>query len=183
MNTTELTETTIETPIGPLRIAASDAGICRINFSPSERVLRDDLERRFGTVRFTEDPKRRVQLDRARKALERYFAGRGDDFDALELDMGGTDFQRRVWDSLRRIPTGETRSYAQIAASVRRPKAVRAVGAANGANPIPVVVPCHRVIGSDGTMVGYGGRIPRKEWLLRLEGAMPGGRNGELFPP
>jgi len=181
MNPTDLTEATIETPIGPLRLVASDAGICRINFSPSERALRADLERRFGAVRFADDPKRRALLDRARRALTRYFAGRDEAFDDLPLDPGGTEFQRSVWNSLRRIPTGETRSYAQIAAAVRRPKAVRAVGAANGANPIPVVVPCHRVIGSDGTMVGYGGKIERKEWLLRLEGAVPVARNGELF--
>ena len=105
--------------------------------------------------------------------MRAYFAGKLRAFD-LPLDLGGTPFQLRVWHELERIPYGETRSYLQIAAAIGAPKAVRAVGAANGANPIPIVVPCHRVIGSGGKLVGYGGGLPLKKRLLTLEGALAG---------
>jgi methylated-DNA-[protein]-cysteine S-methyltransferase len=111
-------------------------------------------------------------LDEARKQLAEYFAGERDDFD-LPLEMNGTDFQRAVWKALTKIPFGETRTYAQIAKAIGRPNAVRAVGAANGANPICVIVPCHRVIGSDGSLTGFGGGLPRKKWLLAHETRLP----------
>jgi O-6-methylguanine DNA methyltransferase len=101
--------------------------------------------------------------------LQAYFEDRLQQFD-LPLDMRGTEFQREVWQALTMIPFGETRSYGEIAAQIGRPKAVRAVGAANGANPVPVVVPCHRVIGSNGTLTGFGGGLPLKQALLDLEG-------------
>jgi len=97
-----------------------------------------------------------------------YFAGRRFDFD-LPLEMKGTDFQRLVWQALLQIPYGETRSYGDLARTIGRPAAVRAVGAANGQNPIAIVVPCHRVIGAHGKLVGYGGGLPMKQMLLRLE--------------
>jgi methylated-DNA-[protein]-cysteine S-methyltransferase len=100
--------------------------------------------------------------------LRAYFAGELRDFD-LPLDMQGTAFQKRVWTELRRIPYGETRSYRDIAHSIGAPKAVRAVGSANGSNPIPIVVPCHRVIGAGGSLTGYGGGLPLKRLLLDLE--------------
>lgn len=100
--------------------------------------------------------------------LASYFAGELTDFD-LELDMRGSDFQRRVWDALRTIPFGETRSYGQIAAQIGAPGAARAVGLANGHNPIAVIVPCHRVIGASGRLTGYGGGLDRKRSLLALE--------------
>jgi methylated-DNA-[protein]-cysteine S-methyltransferase len=103
--------------------------------------------------------------------LRAYFAGELRDFD-VPLDMQGTAFQKRVWNELLRIPYGETRSYMQIAVAVEAPKAVRAVGAANGSNPIPIIVPCHRVIGSSGKLTGYGGGLPLKKRLLELEGAL-----------
>ena len=105
------------------------------------------------------------------RQLRAYFAGQLRHFD-LPLDLRGTDFQLRVWGELERIPYGETRSYLQIAEAIGAPRAVRAVGAANGANPIPIVVPCHRVIGASGKLVGYGGGLPLKKRLLELEGAM-----------
>jgi methylated-DNA-[protein]-cysteine S-methyltransferase len=101
--------------------------------------------------------------------LREYFAGTRKDFD-LELAPRGTPFQLAVWEELRRIPFGDTITYAELAFRIGRPSAVRAVGAANGANPIPVIVPCHRVIGSNGTLTGYGGGIERKQFLLALEG-------------
>jgi methylated-DNA-[protein]-cysteine S-methyltransferase len=111
-------------------------------------------------------------LDRARAQLDAYFAGERTSFD-LPLAPPGTAFQRAVWDALRAIPFGHTRSYGQLAAAVGRPKASRAVGAANGQNPIAIVIPCHRVIGADGSLTGYGGGMPRKEWLLRHERVFP----------
>jgi methylated-DNA-[protein]-cysteine S-methyltransferase len=107
----------------------------------------------------------------AARQLRAYFAGQLRRFD-LPLEMQGTGFQLRVWRELERIPYGETRSYSQIAVAIGAPQAVRAVGAANGANPIPIVVPCHRVIGASGKLVGYGGGLPLKKRLLVLEGAL-----------
>ena len=107
------------------------------------------------------------------RQLNEYFAGERTAFD-LPLDPQGTPFQCSVWRALRTIPYGETRSYGEIANSIGNPKAVRAVGAANGRNPIAIVVPCHRVIGSDGTLTGFGGGLPRKQYLLNLEGAGQG---------
>ena len=106
------------------------------------------------------------------RQLRAYFAGALREFQ-LPLDIEGTDFQKRVWRQLTTIPYGETRSYRQIAAAIGSPNAVRAVGAANGANPIAIVVPCHRVIGTSGKLVGYGGGLPLKQRLLELEGAAP----------
>jgi methylated-DNA-[protein]-cysteine S-methyltransferase len=103
-------------------------------------------------------------------ALDAYFSGQLTSLDGLDCRTGGTPFQREVWRALRRIPVGRTLSYGALAARIGRPKAVRAVGLANGANPIGVVVPCHRVIGANGTLTGYGGGLERKRWLLRHEG-------------
>ncbi|HXM40955.1 MAG TPA: methylated-DNA--[protein]-cysteine S-methyltransferase [Bryobacteraceae bacterium] len=107
-------------------------------------------------------------LRQAIEQLRAYFAGELRDFD-LTLDMQGTEFQKRVWRELRNIPYGETRSYSFVATTIGAPKAVRAVGSANGRNPVPIVVPCHRVIGAGGSLVGYGGGLPLKRFLLDLE--------------
>jgi len=108
-------------------------------------------------------------LDEARRQLVAYFAGRLRAFD-LPLAPNGTEFQRRVWTELTKIPFGATISYARLARRVSNAAAVRAVGAANGRNPIPIIVPCHRVIGSDGSLTGFGGGLARKQWLLKHEG-------------
>ena len=165
----DLTETKLDSPVGLLRLVATDAGLCRIAFDSSSAELARELERKFGNVRVAESEGRRAVLDRSRRALDRYFSGSPEDFGGLALDAGGTEFQRNVWKALTRIPLGETRSYGEIASAIRRPRAVRAVGSANRVNPLPVVVPCHRVIGSDGGLGGYAGRADRKEWLLRHE--------------
>lgn len=138
-----------------LAIVAGDSGIQQIRFDgiPPVDGVRDDAH---------------PALLAARDQLRSYFAGELNAFD-LELDARGTPFQMRVWGELQRIPYGETRSYADIAKAVESPKAVRAVGAANGKNPIPIVVPCHRVIGSDGSLVGFGGGMEMKKLLLNLE--------------
>lgn len=107
-------------------------------------------------------------LDLARRQLDAYFSGRSVTFD-LPLGLEGTPFQLSVWSALLKIPYGETRSYAQLAAAVRKPSATRAVGAANGRNPIAIIVPCHRVIGADGSLTGFGGGLERKKFLLSLE--------------
>jgi O-6-methylguanine DNA methyltransferase len=107
-------------------------------------------------------------------ALDGYFSGNLAAFAGLALNSGGSDFQRKVWAALCAIPAGQTRSYGDLAASIGQPRAARAVGLANGANPIGIIVPCHRVIGSNGTLTGYAGGVERKAWLLRHEGALAG---------
>lgn len=143
----------LETPIGLL--AVSEAG---------GAIIRADFIARSGRRREGESPVLRACLDQLRE----YFDGRRRAFD-VPLDLRGTDFQRRVWGALLQVPFGRTSTYARVAASIGRPKAVRAVGAANGRNPISIIVPCHRILGSSGDLVGYGGGLWRKEWLLRHE--------------
>jgi len=160
-------QATLLSPIGPLAFAVAGGTLLRLDLRGDAVRLRRDVQGRFGTVTIheCEDP------GGVASRLERYFRG---DLQALEevaVDPGGTDFQRDVWLKLREIPAGRTWSYADLARAVGRPAAVRAVGAANGANPIPLVLPCHRVIGTDGRLTGYGGGLPRKEWLLHHEGA------------
>jgi methylated-DNA-[protein]-cysteine S-methyltransferase len=143
----------IESPVGPLTLEADDEGLARIEFGAEDRqpclsgqaVLHDAI-----------------------RQLAEFFDGRRTTFD-VKLALRGTPFQLDVWRELLRIPYGETRSYAQIAKSIGRPAAIRAVGAANGANPIPIIVPCHRVIGSNGSLTGFGGGIDVKRWLLDFE--------------
>ncbi len=109
---------------------------------------------------------------RVRQQLEAYFAGELSAIDSIHVETGGTPFQREVWSALRRIPAGRTTTYGELATQINRPAAVRAVGLANGSNPIPIVVPCHRVIGADTSLTGYGGGLHRKQWLLVHEGAL-----------
>jgi methylated-DNA-[protein]-cysteine S-methyltransferase len=114
----------------------------------------------------------RTGVSQARRAVEAYFAGDRVAIDTLPVKTGGTPFQRAVWAALRTIPLGETTTYGRMAVALGRPKAMRAVGMANGANPVSLIVPCHRVIGADASLTGYGGGIERKRWLLRHEGAL-----------
>ena len=158
----------IASPIGPLALAASPVGLCWVGFDADGDRMRAELERRFGAVAFETRP----DLATAVSALRRYFDGDVRAIEAIPVDTGGTPFQQQVWTTLRQIPVGQTWSYADMAMAVGRPTATRAVGAANGANPVGVVLPCHRVIGSNGSLTGYGGGLPRKVWLLRHEGAL-----------
>jgi methylated-DNA-[protein]-cysteine S-methyltransferase len=128
------------------------------------RLLRG-LERRFGSVTLVRDDQ-----TEAAAAVTRYFAGELTALDRLPVDLGGTPFQRRVWARLREVPAGQTTSYRELAARVGNEKACRAVGAANASNPVSVVVPCHRVVRSDGSLCGYAGGVDRKAWLLEHEG-------------
>lgn len=159
----------IESPIGPLLIAADERGLCNIEFRQSSHPV-DRSGWRGGNSPF---------LDATEEQLGEYFAGKRRQFD-LALSPQGTDFQLRVWRALETIPYGQTISYAELARRVGNPKASRAVGLANGRNPLSIIVPCHRVIGADGSLTGYGGGLPIKEFLLRLEGALPA-ENAGLF--
>jgi methylated-DNA-[protein]-cysteine S-methyltransferase len=157
-----ITFTSIDSPVGPLLLAASDDGLHAIEFSRSRHPVPRGGDWREGDHRL---------LREARRQLAEYFAGRRRSFD-LPLAPEGTGFQREVWHALATIPYGETVSYAQLAARIGRPKAMRAVGAANGRNPLPIVLPCHRVIGADGSLTGFGGGLDTKRFLLELEGAL-----------
>ncbi len=150
-----------DTPIGTLRIVGDDDGVERVDL-PNSAASDPDPEWR-ARRRSLPGP-----LQRAKRQLLEYFDGARRDFD-LPLAPAGTPFQHRVWDELRRIPYGETISYGELARRIGRPTASRAVGAANGRNPLAIVVPCHRVIGADGTLTGYGGGLPVKETLLAHE--------------
>jgi methylated-DNA-[protein]-cysteine S-methyltransferase len=147
----------MESPVGPLILAAGDSGLHHVMFGNSQRAKPDP--------RWREDAK---PLRETMRQLRAYFAGELEDFE-LPLAPEGTDFQRNVWRNLCTIPFGETISYGELAKRVGNPKASRAVGAANGQNPIPIIIPCHRVIGSNGKLTGFGGGLPIKEKLLALE--------------
>lgn len=153
----------VDSPVGRLFVAASDAGLHAIEFPDNRHPVRRGQDWREGE---------HVLLHAARKQLREYFDGKRRAFD-LPLAPRGTDFQCSVWKALARIPYGETVSYAQLAQRVGKPTATRAVGAANGRNPLPIVLPCHRVIGADGGLTGFGGGLPTKQFLLKLEGALP----------
>jgi O-6-methylguanine DNA methyltransferase len=155
-------------PIGPLLLAATGRGLCCLEFgswADAGKQLAQWSARWTGMEEIVRDD---APVRPYRERLEAYFAGEKVSFD-LPLDVYGTPFQRMVWQSLRRIPYGQTRSYKDIAADIGRPKAVRAVGGANNRNPLPIVIPCHRVIGAGGAMVGYGGGVGIKVRLLELE--------------
>ncbi len=148
----------LKTPIGDLLLAGDDEGLSLVSF-PEGSMRRDpDPDWIYSEKPFVE----------ASRQLEDYFAGKRKEFD-LPLKPTGTEFQLAVLDELQKIPYGTTTSYGDIATRIGRPKAVRAVGAANGRNPLPIVIPCHRVVGSSGDLTGFGGGLPTKKALLRLE--------------
>jgi methylated-DNA-[protein]-cysteine S-methyltransferase len=158
----------LETPVATLQIVVDAADVVRVldfdNDSPRTRRL---MAIHYGGVPVVEgEPPPSI-----RAALNRYFAGDLAALADIPYRVAGTDFQRQVWTALTQIPAGQTESYAGLAARIGRPTAVRAVGLANGANPVGIVIPCHRVIGSGGALTGYGGGIERKRWLLAHEGA------------
>ena len=143
----------VQSPVGDLTLTEENGALTGLYFG------RRSLEGEEGLT---------ALLERASRQLEEYFAGKRKQFD-LPLSLRGTEFQRQGWAALRDIPYGETRSYGQIAQAVGRPKAVRAVGMANHRNPISIIVPCHRVVGADGSLTGYGGGLENKKFLLALE--------------
>jgi methylated-DNA-[protein]-cysteine S-methyltransferase len=154
-----------DTPIGPLLVAVTDRGLCRISYDPEPERETDALARTFG-VRVLQSPR---QVDPVRRELDEYFEGRRRDFD-LPLDLRGrTGFARDILERLARVPYGEVTTYGTLAQQAGRPRAARAVGTIMNRNPIPIVLPCHRVVGSTGSLVGYGGGLERKRQLLDLE--------------
>jgi methylated-DNA-[protein]-cysteine S-methyltransferase len=157
----------MSSPIGRLIVAARDDRLCLVHFDSTETAARQTLARWYPDepVELARDPGGTVAV------LKSYFDGDVHALDGIEVEMNGTPFQLRVWGALRAVRAGTTASYMDIARQIRAPTAVRAVGAANGANPIPIVVPCHRIIGSTGGLTGYGGGLDRKRWLLRHEGS------------
>jgi methylated-DNA-[protein]-cysteine S-methyltransferase len=159
------------TPIGVALLVTDEAGILRaFDFEDFEPRMLRLLRRHYG-----ETPLQDSAAPLALKAsIDSYFGGDLAALDEIEWATGGTEFQRSVWTALTTIPAGETLSYRGLAERIGRPAAVRAVGLANGANPVAVVVPCHRVIGANGSLTGYGGGLPRKQWLLDHEGAQTG---------
>jgi methylated-DNA-[protein]-cysteine S-methyltransferase len=152
---------TIDSPVGALKLIASDRGLAVL-------VWDDEKDHRVPALIAEPSDDHPVLVD-AERQLAEYFAGTRTSF-TVTLDFAGTDFQRKVWNALVTIPYGETRSYGQIARQIGKPDAVRAVGAANGRNPISIITPCHRVIGSTGKLTGFGGGLPVKAQLLAHEG-------------
>jgi len=160
----------IDTPTGRMLMATDDACTLRaLDWEDREARLQKLLARHYGASAFALRELSRPSP--ARRALEAYFAGDLDAISDLPTATNGTGFQRLVWEALRRIPIGHTLSYGALAAQIGRPDATRAVGLANGANPIAIVVPCHRVIGANADLTGYGGGLERKRWLLAHERA------------
>jgi methylated-DNA-[protein]-cysteine S-methyltransferase len=155
---TELSYAWYDSPVGRLLLAGSHAGLNCVSFSSGKHAVSVSPD-------WTKD---RSVFEAVIFQLDEYFAGQRKAF-SLELVPEGTDFQRAVWSELQNIPYGETISYKDLAHRIGKPKAVRAVGAANGANPIPIIIPCHRVIGHDGSLTGFGGGLPLKQRLLELE--------------
>jgi methylated-DNA-[protein]-cysteine S-methyltransferase len=156
----------VQSPIGDILVVVDGANLVALEFVSAEPRMRSTLAARYGRFELVAatDPLG------ASSRLRAYLGGQIDALDDLPVDGGGTPFQRRVWAALRRIPAGTTTSYGALARRLGMPTATRAVGRANAQNPISVVVPCHRVIGSDGSLTGYGGGLERKRWLLEHEG-------------
>ena len=166
--TLELLLDRIETPIGVLLVVADHDGNLRaVDWTDYEPRMRRLLRRHYGENGFKVTPGRVSNV--LTQAIRSYFAGDLAAIDKLPVKTAGTPFQREVWRALRKISCGTTISYGQLAKQINRPAAVRAVGLANGSNPIGIIVPCHRVIGSNGSLTGYGGGIERKRWLLEHE--------------
>ena len=167
----------LATPIGMLLIVTDEAQRLRgIEWEDHRPRLEKLLQRYHGAEDFA---LREINSPApARRALQAYFEGALDAVAELETARAGTDFQRLVWTGLRRIPPGQTLTYGGLAAKLGRPSASRAVGLANGANPVPIVAPCHRVVGADGSLTGFGSGLPRKRWLLDHEARYAGARAG-----
>jgi len=162
-------------PLGTLTLVASERGLCSVEFGAFADVagrLAEWAGRWWREPVLAPAPEGHPLLAAAQRQLDAYFRGELNAF-TIPLDLRGTPFQLKVWEALCRVPYGATASYGEIAAAVGRPKASRAVGGANNRNPVPIIVPCHRIIGADGSLVGYGGGLWIKEHLLALEGALP----------
>jgi O-6-methylguanine DNA methyltransferase len=165
-----LFRTAISTPLGNMLALASDEGLCALEFATAQEQLtrlNARLQRWFPPHEIVD--RETPTIGRTRDWLTAYFSGTSAEIDGLPLDMRGAAFEKRVWAALKAIPPGETTSYGAIAEALGSAGASRAVGAANGANPIAIIVPCHRVIGASGSLTGYGGGLERKTWLIDHE--------------
>jgi methylated-DNA-[protein]-cysteine S-methyltransferase len=159
----------VDSPVGELMVGVSEGGLCLVSFDPEPERQAELLARKFGS-RVLRSPR---PVDRARRQLDEYFSGERTRFE-LPIDLGlARDFGRDVLAELGRVPFGELTTYGALAARAGRPRAARAVGMVMNRNPVPIVLPCHRVVGSSGSLVGYAGGLERKVALLRLEGALP----------
>ncbi|MCT8136992.1 methylated-DNA--[protein]-cysteine S-methyltransferase [Anaerobacillus sp. CMMVII] len=161
----------MDSPLGPLTIVCSDLGVCLIEFGTIDETLATIkvwMKKHFIKNELAFNPE---AVQPVITQLQQYFAGERVEFD-VPIDLIGTKFQCVVWEALKGINYGETKSYKQIAKEIGAPKAVRAIGGANNKNPIPIIIPCHRVIGSNGALVGYGGGVDKKEILLEIEGSI-----------
>lgn len=166
----------IPSPIGTIVLVSDGESLSALEFEDHQDRLHEWLRRRYPDAKLAPGPAARDTATR----ITAYFAGDLAALDAIPVRTRGTPFQERVWAALRRIPPGTTTTYGRLAATIGAPTASRAVGLANGANPVSLIVPCHRVIGADGSLTGYGGGLPRKRWLLRHEtGARAGCANAE----
>lgn len=161
----QLSFATHESPLGPIGLAGTTHGLSLLALRMSASAFAPWLEKRYGRAPRPDSG----ELDRVRLFLDRYFAGKRITFDGPFDPIEGTPFQRRVWAALLTIPYGEVRSYRWLAGVIGHPEAFRAVGAANGANPLPILIPCHRVINQNGGLGGYSGGLDVKKWLLALE--------------
>ena len=160
-----------KSPVGELLLVTDEDGHLRaLEFEENVPRLRELLTRYYGDIELNDGP----APESMKRSLKAYFDGDLEALSTITTAAAGTDFQRQVWKALRHIPAGTTLSYGDLAKKLGRPGASRAVGAANGANPIPIVVPCHRVIGADGTLTGFGSGLPRKRWLLDHEAQCAG---------
>lgn len=168
----KLTLSHIDTPTGPMMLLLDNEQRVRL-FEWVDHQARMDrlLTRHYPKTSFSISEA--TPPEHYDQAIHAYFAGELNALDPLPIAFGGTVFQQTVWQALQTIPAGKTLSYGQLAAQIGNPKGMRAVGLANGANPIALIVPCHRVIGANGTLTGYGGGMERKHWLLRHEGSLP----------
>jgi methylated-DNA-[protein]-cysteine S-methyltransferase len=168
MTTVGLVVTELAAPPGPVIFTRRGESLCALCFKEYWHDMLRHLERRFGSLDVQTD----AEGGRAGRALRRYFEGDLAALESVSVDTDGTPFQEKVWSQLRRVRPGQTVSYAELAISIGRPSAIRAVGGANGRNPVSIVIPCHRVIAADGTVGGYGGGLERKRWLLAHEGVL-----------
>ncbi len=161
----------MQSPVGSLTLAMTAKGLFAVHYGEGEKVLlglKIKANRAFRTAILEQND---VELEPVKVQLQEYFDRKRQNFD-LPLDLHGTPFQKLVWEKLQTIPYGELRSYKEVAQLIGAPRAVRAIGGANNRNPVSIIIPCHRVIGSNGSLVGYGGGIEIKRYLLMLEGAI-----------
>ena len=168
---------TYATPLGDMLALLSGRGLCLLEFSQHTQGLAREIAQVEAARGGPAGPGGNALTEQLGRELAEYFAGQRQRFD-IPLDLVGTPFQQSVWQALLKIPYGQTRSYAEQARGIGKPTATRAVAAANGSNKVSLIVPCHRVIGSDGSLTGYAGGLPRKQWLLALERG-----ERELAPP